>query len=130
MSADNVAVARQVLEALGRFGADEVIPLADPDVEWHSLFAFGGVYRGHAGTRQFMRDLDEAWDVGRAEVDDCLGVGDTALLVGRIHYRGKGSGVESETPVLWILRFRAGKVVSFRAFRDPEAVFAAIEPVD
>ncbi len=53
-------------------------------------------------------------------MDDGLGVGDVALLVGRIHYRGKDSGAETETPAGWMLRFRRGKIVCFRAFRDPE----------
>jgi hypothetical protein len=41
-------------------------------------------------------------------------------LVGRIHYRGNGSGVESAVPTGWMLRFRAGKVLRFQAFREPE----------
>jgi ketosteroid isomerase-like protein len=67
-----------------------------------------------------MEDLDEAWEVGAAERDDSLGLGDLALVVGRIRYRGRGSGVEDVTPVLWILEFRDGKLARFRAFRDPE----------
>ena len=51
---------------------------------------------------------------------------DVTLLVGRIHYRGKTSGVENETPVGWMLRFRDGKLASFRAFRDPEQALEAV----
>ena len=50
----------------------------------------GGVYRGHEGTRRYMNDLSEAWEIARADVDDAVGVGDVALLAGRIHYRGRG----------------------------------------
>ena len=67
-----------------------------------------------------MRDLDDAFEISRGDVDAALGVGDVVVLVGRIHYRGKGSGVESETPVGWMLKFRNRKVLCFRAFRDPE----------
>ena len=72
-----------------------------------------------------MNDLDDAWEIGRAVVDDALGVGDVTVLVGYIHYRGKGSGVESEMPAGWMLRFRQGSLVCFRAFRDPERVLEA-----
>ena len=115
-------LARKVLDALGTRDPSRLIALSDPDVEWHSFFALseGGVYRGHDGTRQYMSDLDDAWEVGRAEVDDALGVGDVAVLVGRIHYRGKSSGVESASPAGWMLKFRNGKVLCFRAFREPE----------
>jgi ketosteroid isomerase-like protein len=128
MSQENVELARTVLDALGNRDPSRLIALSDPQVEWYSFFALGegGVYRGHDGTRRYMSDLDDAWEVGRAEVDGGLGVGDVAVLVGRIHYRGKGSGVESESPAGWMLKFRDGKVLCFRAFREPEQALEAV----
>jgi hypothetical protein len=73
-----------------------------------------------------MSDLSDAWEAGRADVDDDLVVGDIALLVGRIHYRGKASGGENETPVGWVVRFRNGKLASFRAFRELEQALEAV----
>ena len=73
-----------------------------------------------------MADLEEVWEVVRPDIDDALAVGDVAVLVGRLHYKGRGSGVETETPAGWTLRFRDGKLLSFRAFRDPESAIAAI----
>ena len=98
------------------------------DVEWYSFFALaeGGVYRGHEGTRRYMSDLADAWEIARAEVDDALAVGAVVVLVGRIHYRGKGSGVESSSPSGWMLKFRTGKLICFRAFRDPEQVLEGV----
>ena len=96
MSRENVKLAREVLAALGTRDPSRLIALSDPEVEWHSFFALGetgGVYHGHDGTRRYMRDLSDAWEIGRAEVDDALGIADFAVLVGRIHFRGKGSGV-------------------------------------
>ena len=46
----------------------------------------------------------------RADVDDGIGVGNIALLVGRIHYRGKASGVETASPAGWMFKFREAKV--------------------
>ena len=129
MSAEIVELARQVLDALGRRDIERLLALADPEVEWYSFFALGqsgGVYHGHDGTRQYMRDLGEAWEIGRADVDDAVGVGDVVVLVGRMHYRGKGSGVESETPAGWMLKFSRGRLLCFRAFREPEQVLEAI----
>lgn len=125
---ENLELARQTMEALGERDAERLIGLSDPDVEWHSLFAMGedGMYRGHDGARRYMSDLSDAWEIGRADVDDALGIGDVAVLVGRIHYRGRGSGVESETPVGWMLKFREGKLICFRAFREPEQALEAV----
>src|SRR4051794_8301613 len=127
MSQENVEVAQRVMQALGRRDAGELVAWADPEVEWHSFFALTeGGYRGDAGTREYMRDLGDAFDVGIAEVDDGLSIGSTVVFVGRIRYRGKGSGAESETPTGWILKFRDGKVTYFRAFRDPEEALEAV----
>jgi ketosteroid isomerase-like protein len=129
MSRATVELAAQVMDALGRRDLGRVIALTDPEVEWHSFFAElgdGGVYRGHDGTRQYMRDLNDAWEIVRADVDSRLGVGDVAVLIGRIHYRGRSSGIETETPAGWMLKFRHGRVVCFRAFREPEQALEAV----
>src|SRR5688572_13517287 len=101
MSQENVELARQVMDAIGRRDAERLIALSAPEVEWYSFFAIAedrGAYCGYEGTRKYMRDLGDVWEIGRADVDDALQVGSIAVLVGRIHYRGKGSGVESEDP--------------------------------
>ena len=124
----NLAAAREVLATLGERDADKLIAMSHPDVEWYSFFALaeGGVYRGHEGTRRYMSDLADAWEIARAEVDDALAVGAVVVLVGRIHYRGRGSGVESASPAGWMLKFREGKLACFRAFRDPERALEAV----
>jgi ketosteroid isomerase-like protein len=129
MSQENVELARQVMDALSGRDLSRLLAFADPEIEWHSFFAElgeGGVYRGLDGTRQYLSDLNDAWEIVRADVDDALGVGDVAVLVGRIHYRGKASGIETESPAGWMLKFRQGKVVCFRAFREPEQALEAV----
>jgi len=129
MSEKNVELATRLMAALSRQDLPRLLELTDPGIEWHSFFAElgeGGVYRGHDGTRQYMSDLTEAWEVVRADIDDVFGAGDVAVLVGRIHYRGRGSGIESENPAGWVLKFRNGRAVYFRAYREPgEALEAA-----
>ena len=129
MPGQTVELAREVMEALGKRDLARLIAFADPEVEWHSFFAElgeGGVYRGHDGTRQYMSDLTDAWEIVRADVDDALSVGDVAVLVGRIHYRGKGSGIEAEAPTGWMLKFRHGRLTCFRAFREPEEALEVV----
>ncbi len=129
MSEETLKLARDVMGALSDGDFARLVALADPDVEWRSFFAeLGeeGVYRGIDGMRRYVNDLSEAWEIVRADVDDGVGVGDVAVLVGRIHYRGKGSGAEDATPAGWMLKFRQGKVIRFRAFRDPEKALEAV----
>ena len=123
MAPETMDLARRALNLLSDREFEQLIAMTDPEVKWHSFFAElgkGGLYRGHEGMREYARDLQDAWDIVRVEIDDALTVGDTAILVGRIHYRGKASGVETKDPAGWSLTFRNGKVVHFRAFRDPE----------
>ena len=129
MSQENVELAREVLDAVGRRDVPRLVALAQPDVEWHSFFALGqegGMYRGHDGTEQYMRDLDDALESAVVELDDAIGAGDIAVLVGRIRTRGRGSGAESDTPAGWMLKFREGKLVRFRAFREPDDALEAV----
>src|SRR5436309_1366466 len=128
MSQENVELVREVLAALGTRDPLRLIAISDPEVEWHSFFALGeeGVYRGYDGARRYMSDLAVAWEMAYAEVDDALGIADFALLVGRIHFRGKGSGVESASPAGWMLKFRDGKLLRFRAFRVPANALEAV----
>jgi ketosteroid isomerase-like protein len=129
MSQETVKLTREVLGALGTRDPSRLTALSDPQVEWHSFFALGeagGVYYGHDGTRRYMRDLGDAWEIARAEIDDALGIADCAVLVGQIHFRGKGSGVESTSPAGWMLKFRDGKLLRFRAFGEPTQALEAV----
>lgn len=123
MSQKTLELADQAMEALGRRDLSTLLAIADPEVEWHSFFAQlgeGGVYRGHDGTRRYIRDLEEAWEIVRADTDDAIAAGDVAIFVGRIRYRGRSSGIETDTAAGWMLKFRQEKLIRFRAFRDPE----------
>jgi ketosteroid isomerase-like protein len=123
MSQEVEELARRVLGLLGKGDADAVNEFADPDVEWHSFFAElgdGGVYRGHQGTQRFMADITDAWDPVYGEVDESYSAGDVAVLIGRIHYRGRVSGVETHTATGWLFRFRDGRVFYWHAFRNPQ----------
>ena len=129
MSQENVELAYNLMQTLNTRDASLLIALSDPEVEWHSFFALGegGAYRGPDGTRRYMTELNDAFELARADVDDALSVGNVVVLVGRIHFRGKGSGIESEAPAGWVLRFRDGKLHRFRAFREPEQALEAAD---
>src|SRR4051812_8565987 len=129
VTSQSLRLATEIVEAVGRRDVSRLIELTDPDVEWRP-FASGlmedGVYRGHDGIRQYVRDLHDAWELLSADVDDGLAVGTTVLLVGRLRYRGRGSGVEMENAAGWAIKFQDGRLISMRAFRDPERAIQAL----
>ena len=123
MSRENVEMVRAAIDAVARQDVTRLIELADPEVEWHSFLAQlgeGGIYHGHEGLRRYVKDLSDAWEFLRTDVDDFLAVGAVVVVVGRLRFRGKGSGVETESAAGYVTRFRDGRLVYMRAFRDPE----------
>lgn len=84
------------------------------------------MYRGHQAICQYVRDLAESFEWLRPEASDLLDVGDLVIGVGRIHYRGRGSGVQGDAPAGWVFRFRDGRLLRFRAFSDPEQALEAV----
>jgi ketosteroid isomerase-like protein len=125
MSEENVEIVRQLAVAVSRGDLPEVLELTDPQVEWRPAIAPLGQYRGHDGIRQYLSDLDEAFETFRINVVDLLGVGDLVMALGRIHYCGKGSGVETQASLGWVFKLRDGKVLRIRAFREPEKILEA-----
>jgi len=129
MSQENVELVMSLIEAVAQRDLARLIELTDPEVEWHSFIAElgeGGVYRGHDGIRRYVSDLNESLDVLRLHPDDALAVGQVVLLVGQLETRGRDSGVETTLPSGYVARFRGGKVVQMRAFREPEQALEAV----
>lgn len=117
------------MEALSTRDLERLLVLSDPEAEWRSFFASlseGGTYRGHDGLRRYLGDLTDAFESLHANVDDQVAVGDVVVLVGHIHYVGKGSGLELSTSAGWVIKCRDGKVILFRAFREPEQALASV----
>jgi ketosteroid isomerase-like protein len=129
MPSEQLELAKQFLEAVARRDLSRLLALTDLEVEWHSFFALGeegGVYRGHGALEQYIRDLSDAWEIVRPEPEGGIECGSVVVLVGRVHYRGKTSGVETESPAGWMFKFRNGKVLRCRAFAEPEQALGAV----
>jgi ketosteroid isomerase-like protein len=129
MSQENVDLALAAVDAVARMDGDRLAELTHPEVEWHSFLAQlgeGGVYRGHEGMREYARDLRDAWEVFSGDVQGALAVGEIVVLVSQLRYRGKGSGVDTKAPAGHVVKFREGRIVHMRSFREPEAALEAM----
>jgi ketosteroid isomerase-like protein len=129
MSQENVEVVHRAVDAVARQDVSCLIELTEPDIEWHSFLAQlaeGGAYLGHDGMRRYVEDLGDAWEFLRTQIDQVIHLGDWVLAVGRLRSRGKGSGVETETTVGYMVKLRNGRVRYMRAFRDPEHAFESV----
>jgi ketosteroid isomerase-like protein len=130
MSQENVETFRRGADAYNRGDVEALLELVHPDVEWHPLLPvlLGGkttVYRGHEGVREIIRELDEAFVEIQNELLEVRDLGEQVLGIGRLWGRGRESGVETETEVVWLAEFRDGKGVRMREYLDPKEALEA-----
>lgn len=107
MSQQNIELTRVLYAAWNNGERPDAAEYCDPDVELESPFSsvVGEPYRGHAGVKQWMRDVDEQFSQWRVQVDDMRAVGDAVISIGTVHGRGRASGIEFERPMAWVSVF-------------------------
>ena len=131
MSQENVEQTKRAADAYNRRDVEALLEELDPEVEWHSALSIllsgkATVYRGHAGVREWFRELDQVLDEIHVEYTDIRDLGDRVIAIGRIRTRGRGSGVVTESPIAVVSDTRNGKSVRVRSYLDPaEALEAA-----
>jgi uncharacterized protein len=129
MSQENVDLVRWALEAFPRGDMEEMLSFMDPEGELHSAIvggAEGNVYRGHEGFRRWYADSFESFEELQNDWLEFRDLGNRVLAFGRVHARGRESGVEIDSPMAWVFTVRGGKLVKAEGFLDPaEALEAA-----
>jgi ketosteroid isomerase-like protein len=129
MSQENVD---KLMEGFSRFSAGErdfIFDLYDPDVEWRDLDHAPDVpelTRGLAALRVLAEQWDSAFDDFRAEVRECVDVGDRVLCVVRWRGEGKGSGLTTELNRAEVYEFEHGKIVRVTVYPDRTAACKAV----
>jgi ketosteroid isomerase-like protein len=89
---------------------------ADPDCELRSAMT-GSVYRGYDGVRSWMQEIDEQFDTWRLRLDEfAQAAGERLLVLGSIHFRGRGSGIELDVPAAWLFEFRGERIFRMTTF--------------
>ena len=123
MSEENVAAFRRCLDANQRRDVDAMLEEFDPTVEFHDAMPMllGGettVYRGHDGVRDLMRELWEALDETKVEFAEIRDLGERMVATGRLRTRGRGSGIETESPYGVVADFANGKAIRVWTYLD------------
>jgi ketosteroid isomerase-like protein len=76
--------------------------------------------------RQYFDDLAESWELSWVVADRYLDAGDSVVVFGRIHGRGKASELELEIPAAWVWKVRDGLVTYMHVYtHESEALEAA-----
>ena len=118
MSQENVEVVRRCVAAFPH-EMEEMLSYIDPESELHSAIvggAEGNVYRGHEGFRRWFADSFESFEELTNEWSEFRDLGDRVLAFAHVKARGRGSGMELDSPMGWVFTVRRGKVVKAEGF--------------
>jgi ketosteroid isomerase-like protein len=118
---EDFEVIRRAWAALSRDDEEAFFQELAEDVEAVPFGAAmeGKSYRGHEGCRDWLHnEIQASWDYFKVTPEDFRRVGDTILVTGRWHVRGKGSGVELDIPATWLIEVRDGKIGFWQTYTD------------
>jgi ketosteroid isomerase-like protein len=129
MSEENVEVFRRGVASFNERDEDAIDDLFTEDFEFIPYLAAlveTTTYRGRDGLRQYFENAEAAWETFDVRVDEIRDLGDRVIAFGEIHGRGRGSGLETEVRLAWVVDFREGKMRRLQSYGDPsEALEAA-----
>jgi ketosteroid isomerase-like protein len=116
---DNIDIVRRAFVAFAHRDADALVALCAPDIVFEPvtarLAAGGEPYRGHAGMRQYLADVERVWQELRPTPDEYReGAGGIVVATGRVYAWGVGRVID--TPAGWLWRLRDGLIAYGRIF--------------
>jgi serine phosphatase RsbU (regulator of sigma subunit)/ketosteroid isomerase-like protein len=103
---------------------EEIVALCDMGMEFFPVGTAEQIgrtapYVGPEGLREYMRDVEEAWDELLITPKVVESHGRSLLVRGRVYARSRALGIR-DMPVAWIWDVEGGRFVRGEVFRDPE----------
>ena len=126
MSQEHVELTHRAYDAFNRRDAAAFLELMDADVEALSrLAAMEGGYHGHDGVRAYFAEVADVWDELRPYSETVETIGSDVVVFGGCAVRGRGSRLESDTPMAWVVTVQGGKITSHRGYRTSDEALEA-----
>jgi ketosteroid isomerase-like protein len=127
--ATDIDVVKAMFAAFADRDLDRVLGLADPDIEFAAVTGEQAghthPYQGHAGLREYFRDVVSVWEELRLTPREFRAAGDLILVTGKVSARSRARTVTGSTG--WIWRVRDGKVVYGKVYASAADAIAALE---
>jgi ketosteroid isomerase-like protein len=129
MSRENVETVRRSFEGWNRGDFGAWLEGAHPEIEWSSAIVrrmegAETVYRGTDGMRSYWDEWHAVWDV-TIDVTEARDLGETVLVLGRLHTRGRASGIDVDQPVAFVFEFDDALARRVRSYLDPQQAMEA-----
>ena len=128
MSQENVEIVLRGVDAMNRGDEETFKALWDARFEMRLVGAVGEPvsYVGADGVSEFFHDMGETWSDWSFEVERARDLDQHVLITGRQRGRGRGSGVEVDSPRACIVAVRDGAVTEIRYFTEPADALEAV----
>ena len=128
MSQENVELVREGFARWNEGDYEFLISAATPDVELHSRFGnlTGESYRGHAGVRKWLADIQQSFERFDLWLDDIRDLGDDVLAIGGLDLRARGSGLDMKQPMGWVFEIRDGRLARMHFYAQPGEALEAV----
>ena len=128
----DMEVVRAVYEAFTERDVERVLAHAHAEIVFSAVTGDHAgrtePYRGHAGLREYFRDVAAVWDELRIVPAEYRQNGDTILVTGRVSARSPARIVAGSTG--WIWRLTDGLVTYVRVYPSAADAMAAFEGRD
>ena len=117
----NEEVLREAVSAFNRQDRGAIDRVLAPDVEMVNALSEirGRPYEGHDGAYQWVDDLEATFESIDISVDEVESVrGDRVLGLGRAKVTGRGSGIDYDREVGFVMDLRDGRICRIWVFFD------------
>jgi ketosteroid isomerase-like protein len=127
MSEENVESFSRGIDAINRRDVEACLETMQPEVSFAPIRSqIEGVYRGHAGVRRWFADSVESFESFRVNPTEIRDLGDNRLLmIGTLHLRARGSGIETDLATAGIAVHRDGLLLDWKDYGDSQKVLEA-----
>lgn len=127
MSRENEEIVRAAYDHLNRGDVDALIELCDEDflMDMSERVFNPDTYRGREDLRRFYAGVTSVWESYRWDVEETRAVGDLVVAMLHCEARGREGGPAVDWRVAWLWRFRGGRPVALRFYREPERALEA-----
>jgi ketosteroid isomerase-like protein len=120
MSEENAEMVRRLYERLNRGDVDGVVELCADDffIDMSERVFNPDTYTGHDGIRRFHAGVRDAWQSDRWDVEETRVAGDAVVAMLHCHAQSREGGPGVEWRVAWLWKFRRGRPVALRFYRQ------------
>jgi len=129
MSQQNVEIAKRGIDAFNHRNVDLLAMLVTPDFAWFPALpgiVEGDGYRGREGIETYFDEISNTWGELRVLGGEFRDLGDRVVVLGRTEGRGRGSGVQVDSPLAMVFDFLEAKMSRVLTYLDHgEALRAA-----